>query len=123
MLWTALQTAASGSTARPATSGCLVSRTSMAIRFDDSERLGRGVEQVLTVTPDRLRDHHGDRRVDRDALTHGGARPEGRRTGLQPSVRSATLADMSLLPERTIEQVLERMSHDPMKRWTPNRDF
>jgi len=51
MLWTALQTAASRLYRKTGDLRLLgLQDVEMAIRFDDSERLGRGVEQVLTVT-------------------------------------------------------------------------
>lgn len=51
MLWTTLQTAASRLYRETGDLRLLgLQDVEMAIRFDDSERLGRGVEQVLTVT-------------------------------------------------------------------------
>lgn len=51
MLWTTLQTAASRLYRKTGDLRLLgLQDVEMAIRFDDSERLGRGVEQVLTVT-------------------------------------------------------------------------
>jgi len=51
MLWTTLQTAASRLYRETGDLRLLgLQDVAMAIRFDDSERLGRGVEQVLTVT-------------------------------------------------------------------------